>query len=254
VTKEVICPNCGVEFSVILIKRTGRQKSVYCSRECSFEARRNRTDVFEHNCVVCGKGFTSYNKNAKMCHGLNCSLKIRESVTSGLNAQGVFSKRCGRCDEHKPLECFCIQFSAESGNRFIFSSYCKQCKKMWHDQRRRSHHAIALESERKSRFRDCYNVGEYTKIVESQDGMCAICGVGHVAKHKSGHRKKVTNFCVDHDHVTGKIRGILCHRCNIVLGQACDDPDFLVKCAEYLRKHQSPPVVDSSKGGNGHAD
>jgi len=48
---------------------------------------------------------------------------------------------------------------------------------------------------------------EYALLLEAQDGGCAICGA----------KPKTRRLHVDHDHATGKVRGLLCHRCNRVL-------------------------------------
>lgn len=61
-----------------------------------------------------------------------------------------------------------------------------------------------------------------------QGSVCAIC----VATETNGK-----GWHVDHDHVTGKIRGILCHRCNLMLGNSKDDSTRLRAAADYLDKH-----------------
>jgi hypothetical protein len=71
--------------------------------------------------------------------------------------------------------------------------------------------------------------GEGSMLAASQDGKCAIC--------KQPERR--TSLCVDHDHVTGRVRGLLCHRCNIVLGFVNDNPTLLACCGEYLRAHKN---------------
>ena len=43
-------------------------------------------------------------------------------------------------------------------------------------------------------------------------------------------------ICFDHCHVTGKFRGWICHKCNLALGHAADNPDTLMKLAKYLKK------------------
>lgn len=65
----------------------------------------------------------------------------------------------------------------------------------------------------------------YWKMVEDSKGQCAVCG---------GEMKKT---CVDHDHKTGRVRGLVCHPCNVSLGLMQDDPARLERAAVYLRNH-----------------
>ena len=73
---------------------------------------------------------------------------------------------------------------------------------------------------------------QYYEILDDQLGKCAIC---HATC--SGMRKGVPRlyFCVDHDHKTGKIRGLLCLGCNKILGAFNDDPELFIKAMYYLR-------------------
>ena len=61
---------------------------------------------------------------------------------------------------------------------------------------------------------------------ESQEGKCAICGESF---------KNPASTCVDHDHNTDEIRGLLCTQCNAGIGLLHDSPEMLIKAAEYLR-------------------
>jgi hypothetical protein len=65
---------------------------------------------------------------------------------------------------------------------------------------------------------------EYDILLKSQNNVCAICG-------KESKKKAM---CVDHDHVTGKIRGLLCDLCNTGLGAFHDNPKLVAIAAEYL--------------------
>lgn len=65
---------------------------------------------------------------------------------------------------------------------------------------------------------------EYNKMLESQNGVCAVCGGLNKGK----------GLCVDHDHRTGKIRGLLCHKCNLALGMAEDNLETLKNLVTYL--------------------
>ena len=69
-------------------------------------------------------------------------------------------------------------------------------------------------------------VEQYTEMVSRQDGKCYICG------------NKPKTLCVDHDHVTGQIRKLLCRSCNSVLGLMKNNSELLHKAAEYLQGHE----------------
>lgn len=71
------------------------------------------------------------------------------------------------------------------------------------------------------------SINDYNKMVDACGGLCEICGMPEVNSRKCG-------LVVDHCHVTGKIRGLLCYRCNISLGSFNDDPELLMKAAAYL--------------------
>lgn len=72
-------------------------------------------------------------------------------------------------------------------------------------------------------------VEDYDLMLASQGGGCAICG----ATEGNFRRKRLA---VDHDHKTGAVRGLLCYLCNSLIGNAKDDPDVLVRAAEYLAR------------------
>ena len=65
---------------------------------------------------------------------------------------------------------------------------------------------------------------DWENMLSEQGGVCAICG--EVQENRS--------LYVDHDHETGKVRGLLCRKCNLFLGLAQDDPNILRSAANYL--------------------
>jgi len=74
---------------------------------------------------------------------------------------------------------------------------------------------------------------EYTKILESQNSCCAICettGDEYMIKYKR-------RFAIDHDHTSGKNRGLLCHLCNTGIGSLGDSIPTLKKSIKYLEYH-----------------
>lgn len=71
---------------------------------------------------------------------------------------------------------------------------------------------------------------DYAAMLEKQRGVCAVCGQAEVAVF----RGRLKRLAVDHDHKTGKIRGLLCLQCNSALGIVRDDAELLHKLAAYL--------------------
>jgi hypothetical protein len=72
------------------------------------------------------------------------------------------------------------------------------------------------------------SVVEYESLLVKQNGLCAICGKPQSDPRKNGR------LCVDHDHDTNEIRGLLCSNCNTALGLMKDDIHRLAKAIEYL--------------------
>jgi hypothetical protein len=66
----------------------------------------------------------------------------------------------------------------------------------------------------------------YLALLQSQNNNCALCGIPRT--------KLAVDFAVDHDHKTGKVRGLLCQKCNRGLGHFQDSPDLLRKAVAYL--------------------
>jgi hypothetical protein len=72
---------------------------------------------------------------------------------------------------------------------------------------------------------------DYERMMEQQQGRCAICG------SKESKKGKTDAFQVDHNHYSGNVRGLLCFECNIGLGKFKDSPEMLKRAAEYLVVH-----------------
>lgn len=70
-------------------------------------------------------------------------------------------------------------------------------------------------------------LGQFISMEAEQGGCCAVCRTDSPGGRGGWH--------VDHNHVTGKVRGLLCNRCNMGLGYFKDDPLLLERAADYLR-------------------
>ena len=78
-----------------------------------------------------------------------------------------------------------------------------------------------------------YNITieEYDNLLKSQNNLCAICGQSETRKLKN----KICQLSIDHDHKTGRTRGLLCNRCNQFLGYIDDDIGKLLNAIKYLQ-------------------
>jgi hypothetical protein len=92
---------------------------------------------------------------------------------------------------------------------------------------------ITISREDKSEYRYFYSLkikfgiskSDYNLMLKKQNGVCLIC-----------QKKDTRRLSVDHDHNTGEIRGLLCTKCNAVLGQVDDNIETLKKMIIYLTK------------------
>lgn len=80
------------------------------------------------------------------------------------------------------------------------------------------------------------SVDEFDKRLVEQGGVCAICGGKEAHTYKSGKLKELS---VDHCHDTGRVRGLLCVKCNRGLGYFADDIERINRAIEYLRKSKA---------------
>ncbi|WP_127503488.1 endonuclease VII domain-containing protein [Actinoplanes solisilvae] len=123
---------------------------------------------------------------------------------------------CPDCGEVKPLDSFPRSRGGTGGR----GRYCKPC----HNARGVESRTRLHGSTREYHLRHRYGIGqaEFDEMLLMQGGLCAICEADD-PQH------------VDHDHRTGRVRGILCFNCNGGLGQFRDNPVFLAGAITYLK-------------------
>jgi hypothetical protein len=119
-------------------------------------------------------------------------------------------------------------------------AWCKPCAAI----RMRSYFAagkaIGLDHDRKHHLRTLYRLApsDYVRLLDRQKGLCAIC---ETDKPSSGNSPRFKNFAVDHDHVTERVRGLLCANCNRGIGSFDDNVKLLLRAARYLER--TPPTL-----------
>lgn len=141
-------------------------------------------------------------------------------------------KNCCICGERKHFDLF-YNFKNKSDNK---SYRCKLCddkaRKKWSN----ANPEKAYSSMRGRNLKHKYGISleKYKEMLTEQECKCAICGA--TENNTIGERKD-WNFAVDHDHKTGKVRGLLCNNCNRGIGLLKDNPELIRKAAEYVETH-----------------
>ena len=92
-------------------------------------------------------------------------------------------------------------------------------------RRRAKQRSYCPEKHRDAKLKYFYGMSlrDYDLMLARQRGVCAVCG-----------EQPARRLCVDHCHVTGKVRGLLCSPCNLAIGQFKDSPARLRKAAAYV--------------------
>ena len=78
-------------------------------------------------------------------------------------------------------------------------------------------------------------VSDYYVMLEKQNNLCAICKMEETKKSRT--EGKICQLAIDHNHTTGKIRGLLCHHCNAAIGHLKEDIQLFHNAIEYLKEH-----------------
>ncbi len=135
----------------------------------------------------------------------------------------VLEKTCTKCGFTKPS----YEFGTDKRSPDWMDAECRECDRGY--SAKFSHH------NRRWHLRKKYGLTEEqaADILRSQDGRCAICSI---EISFTASRDKPNHANIDHDHASGKVRGILCRDCNFRLGTV-EKKDFLEKALTYLKTH-----------------
>ena len=133
-------------------------------------------------------------------------------------------KKCFHCKEMKDVQCFTKNNYSKDG----LQNGCRPCKATIQATYRKTHRLVSRQTALRSDLKRKYGltIEQWQKMFNEQNGRCKIC-----QKHQS---KLKSPLCVDHDHTTGKVRGLLCPSCNHRL-IAFDDKVFCAKATLYLQ-------------------
>jgi hypothetical protein len=129
--------------------------------------------------------------------------------------------------------------------KHVLGNGATRCRKCHNRQGREYYRASAI---RRENMRRTYILRKYgmsaddlEELLRRQDQRCAICGrpwTECVSAKRSRHEARFLQYlCVDHDHVTGTVRGLLCNGCNTAIGMFEEDPLRFRAAAAYLARH-----------------
>lgn len=192
-----ICDECKKEY---IPNKYSNKKQHYCSKKCAAQAG-YRKRLAEHPYVP--------KERPELGIVMICKVCGKEFMQNPKYRKGI-QKYC----------------SANCQARFWRESHPDKAKESTKKYRKSHATEVALKL-RKGTLKRKYGItlDEYNDMLKTQNGKCAIC-----------HEEKNETLCVDHDHKTGKVRGLLCTHCNHVVGFAKDNIKILDETIKYLDK------------------
>jgi hypothetical protein len=134
----------------------------------------------------------------------------------------------------------CIVCGTSHNKKSNAAKYCHYCATdIWKKQTRAS--ARLLQNERRKnnprqtkgyrlKYRFGIDMADYDALLEKQGGVCAVCKQEDPVKGRA--------LAVDHNHKTGKVRGLLCSKCNKGIGLFKESPELIEKAIKYLEDWQ----------------
>jgi len=148
----------------------------------------------------------------------------------------MYMKTCSNpnCLELNPQPLIC--FSKNKSKKDGLNYQCKKCVNFYNaDHYSKNKNKISLnkkgtQREYKLKKKFGLSLDDRNKMLISQEGRCAICKIT-LQEHFEEYQH---DFAVDHDHLSGKNRGLLCTKCNTGLGLFQDNSILLKKAADYL--------------------
>ncbi len=195
-------------------------------------------------------GRDGFRSTCKECTNKRIADK-RELRSKGIGIKEVKEKECNKCKQIKPISMFYKDIANIDGH-YSMCKPCKPCKTTktmeWRTKNTEKYNK-SQQNYSKANPEMRYGVQikrrygctleQYNQMLINQKGACYICQSLHNPAKKKGR------LYVDHCHKTGKVRALLCHHCNCMLGYAKDNIEVLLKAVEYLRKNEGSFLSES---------
>lgn len=195
--------------------RGGRSATTKTHRRCNichqwkeyseYHKDTSRYPQIGHSCKECDVERKAVKRNAKY---VAIEAKHGKLIPGSQGKVTETHKRCPRCKRWLEHNCF----GKNTANLLSLNNCCTDC---------------AFDKDLQSRYGITLTV--YNQMLKDQGGQCLVCGATKGSQDR-------TRLFVDHDHSTGKVRGLLCHQCNVFLGFARDDAAILRQGIVYLER------------------
>lgn len=219
-----------------------------CKPRAEFHRNRRAKDGLQTYCPPCSNAVRrEYEQRNAEALAERRAEKLARAATTG-------EKKCTKCHEAKLV----VEFYRHRGTADGRATYCISCvkadrrawvaanaervraaNKQWSDEnpdRKRSDHRLY--------WLRAYGLTPeaYDQLLREQDGACAICGQAET--FVDPRTAETRRLAVDHCHTTGRVRGLLCGRCNRSIGLLGDSAETLEKAAAYLRRAEAAATTN----------
>lgn len=155
-------------------------------------------------------------------------------------------KICKHCSKEKTFD----EFAKRPSRKIGYQSWCRKCMNEYkkripkyketrreYDKKNRKKIQMSDRKRNRKRILEKFGISEqvYDELLIAQDGKCAICKNDETAvDNRYGLKKRLA---VDHNHITGKIRGLLCTKCNSALGFLKEDINIIISMLKYIEEY-----------------
>lgn len=206
------CRQCDTEYQP---KRIRSEEGGFCSRECGWAAKHERQAAERvasrsRSPLMCAGACGQFIEPSHRGDKVYCSEKCRAAIRS---ERKRFARGLRKCES-----CGALITERNSRARVCGAAECVK--------------AVARDRRLKKTFG--IDAREWDRLLEVQGGRCAICRTSD-----SGEKQ----WHVDHDHVTGQVRGLLCSSCNLGIGLLQDDPTILRAALRYVERNRQTVLV-----------
>jgi hypothetical protein len=178
-------------------------------------------DGYNNRCRECGKKYTiQYHEQQKQNHAQTPPKPL--------------PKLCPRCKVVKSFE----NFYKSNASRTGVTSFCKICSSIKGKEWNKNNKEKSKQKSRIGSLKRNYGLTpqDYEKMLNKQCGVCCICKTNNPGKDRS-------YFTVDHCHITGVVRGLLCAKCNCALGLLNDNPMLFATAKNYLEQQHGLDLI-----------